>query len=289
MQRAKLLVAVLGTLFALPALAEDAAVTKHKEDVHIIPASAHTVTSNVSLVSDYVWRGISQTTHKPAIQGGFDYAHSSGLYAGVWGSNVSWIVDTATTATGNATLELDTYFGFKNSFADNITYDVGFVRYNYPGTYTPAGSTGVSGTLLGKADTNEIYGAIGYKWFTAKYSYGLGSFLTLPDAKGTNYLDLTASYPIADSGFTVAAHVGKQTYKGANAAGLAAITTGAAGTGTPTYTDYKLGVTKDFSGYIVGLAYTSTNASTFYTTSATGNTGTKLGKGTAALSLTRSF
>ena len=255
------------------------------------PASPHTVTANVGLVSDYVWRGISQTTHKPAIQGGFDYAHSSGFYAGVWGSNVSWIVDTAaTTAGGSASLELDTYFGFKNSFAEDFTYDVGFIRYNYPGSYTPAASTGVAGTNLGKADTDEIYGAIGYKWFTAKYSYGLGSFLTLPDAKGTNYLDLTASYPIADSGFTVAAHVGKQTYRGANAAGLAAIVGGAAGTGTPTYTDYKLGVTKDFSGYVLGLAYTSTNASSFYTTSNAGSVfGKKLGKGTAALSLTHAF
>ncbi|MFA6922575.1 MAG: TorF family putative porin, partial [Gallionella sp.] len=179
---------------------------------------------------------------------------------------------------------------FKNSFADDFTYDVGFIRYNYPGSYTPAGSTGVPGTSLGKADTQEIYGAIGYKWLSAKYSYGLGQFLTLPDAKGTNYFDLTATYPIADSGFTVAAHVGKQTYKGANANGLAAITTGAAGTGTPTYTDYKLGVTKDFSGYVLGLAYTSTNASTFYTNSNAGSAfGKKLGKGTAALSLTHSF
>ncbi len=275
MQKNKLLVVALGALFALPALAAD--------------APPYTITSNVGLMSNYVWRGISQTTHKPAIQGGFDYAHSGGFYAGVWGSNVSWIVDTATTATGNATLELDTYFGFKSSLAKDFTYDVGFIRYNYPGTYTSADSTGVSGTKLGKADTNEVYGAIGYKWITAKYSHGLGSFLTLPDAKGTNYFDLTASYPVADSGFTVVAHVGRQTYKGKNATGLAAIKTRAAGTGTPTYTDYKLGVTKDFSGYVVGLAYTDTNASSFYTTSAVGNTGKKLGKGTATLSLTRSF
>lgn len=295
MFKRKLLNTLILTALSAPGLAMAAEVetTDHKADIHVIPASAHTVTANVGLVSNYVWRGISQTTHKPAIQGGFDYAHSSGFYAGVWGSNVSWIVDTATTLnnTGSASLELDTYFGFKSSFAEDFTYDVGFVRYNYPGSYTPAGSTGVAGTNLGRADTNEIYGAIGYKWFTAKYSYGLGSFLTLPDAKGTNYLDLSASYPIADSGFTVAAHVGKQTYKGANAAGLTAIAGGAAGTGTPTYTDYKLGVTKDFSGYVLGLAYTSTNASSFYTTSVpnAASSNKKLGKGTAALSLTHSF
>ena len=148
------------------------------------------------------------------------------------------------------------------------------------------------GTIPGniaKADTNEIYGAIGYKWLTAKYSYGLNSFLTIPGARGTNYLDLTVSYPITNSGFTVAAHVGKQTYKGAYAAGLAAFTAGAPALGTPTYTDYKLGVTKDIGGYMLGLAYTSTNASSFYTTSNGSVTGKKLGQGTAALSLTHTF
>lgn len=293
MMQSKLLNSLILAALAVPAaaMAEDGEVTRHKEDVHVIPTSAHTVTANVGLVSDYVYRGISQTSHKPAIQGGFDYAHSSGFYAGVWGSNVSWIVDTAaTTAGGSASLELDTYFGFKNSFADDFTYDVGFVRYNYLGSYSPAAASVAGFTTVAKADTNEIYGALGYKWFTAKYSYGLGQFLTVPGAQGTNYLDLTASYPIADSGFTVAAHVGKQTYKGSYASGLAAITTGAAGTGTPTYTDYKLGVTKDFSGYVLGLSYTSTNASSFYTTSNAGSVfGKKLGKGTAALSLTRSF
>jgi uncharacterized protein (TIGR02001 family) len=242
------------------------------------PASPHTVTANVGLTTDYIWRGIAQTSHNPAIQGGIDYAHSSGLYAGVWGSNVSWIADSGAIAVvggvtqGNATMELDTYFGFKNSFAGDFTYDVGFIRYNYLGKYTP----NVAGGYV-KADTDEIYGAIGYKWFTAKYSYGLGQFLTVPGASGTSYLDLSASYPISDSGFTVAAHAGKQTYKGAAAAAFV---------NTATYTDYKLGVTKDLSGYVVGLAYTSTNASTFYNYPASGG---NWGKGTAALSLTHAF
>jgi uncharacterized protein (TIGR02001 family) len=281
----KLLVAVLGTLFAIPAFAEDAPAA-----AAAAPA-ASPVTANVGIVSDYVWRGISQTSHAPAIQGGFDYAHSSGFYAGLWGSNVSWIVDTATTtAGGSASLEMDTYFGFKGNASESVSYDVGFIRYNYPGTYDSAASTGVANTYLAKADTNEAYLGIGYKWFTLKYSYALGQFLTLPDAAGTNYIDLSAAYPIADSGFTLAAHVGKQTYKGANAAGLEAITTGVPGTGTPTYTDYKLAVTKDFSGYVLGLTYTNTNASSFYTTSNTGSAfGKLLGSSATALSLTHAF
>jgi len=249
-------------------------------------ASPHTVTANVGLTTDYIWRGIAQTSHNPAIQGGIDYAHSSGFYAGVWGSNVSWIADSQAIAVvggvtqGNATMELDTYLGFKNTFAEDFSYDVGFIRYNYLGSYTPAANVWIAGTNLSKADTQEIYGAIGYKWITAKYSYALGSFLTVPGASGTNYFEVNASVPMADTGITLGAHVGKQTYKGttANVAALAG--------STPTYTDYKLSVSKDFSGYVLGLAYTSTNASNFYTWPAAGG---KWGKGTAALSLTHAF
>lgn len=247
------------------------------------PASPHTVTSNVALVSDYLYRGISQSNAKPALQGGFDYAHSSGLYAGVWGSSISWITDAQIAQSSQ--LELDTYFGFKNNFTEDATYDVGFLRYNYPAKYpatmAAVGQGAAATTLWAKADTNEIYGAVGYKWFSAKLSYSLGSLFALPNASGSTYLDLSANYPIADTGITVGAHLGKQTYKGVTASQLAA-----AGN-TPTYTDYKLSVSKDFSGYVLGLAYSNTNAkaNSYYSTAMNNN----LGKGTAVLSLTRTF
>lgn len=270
MQKTRLSAVILSALFALPALAEDAAVTQHKEDIHVIPASAHTVTGNVGLFSDYLYRGISQTGQKPAIQGGFDYAHSSGFYAGAWGSNISWLSDAAVATT--ASLELDTYFGFKGSFATDFSYDIGFLRYNYPGTYV-AGAT--------KGDTDEVYGLIGYKWVTAKYSYSLGDTFGVPDARGTYYIDLSASYSIPDTGVTLGAHVGRQKYKGSSAAYVAANGPMAS------YTDYKLSISKDFSGYILGLAYSDTNAQTggFYTNLQ----GKDLGRGTVVLSLTRSF
>jgi uncharacterized protein (TIGR02001 family) len=235
------------------------------------PASPHMFTANLGFTTDYIWRGISQTSHNPAVQGGIDYAHASGLYAGVWGSNVSWIVDSGAVAAGSAGMELDTYFGFRNSFAGDFTYDLGFIRYNYPGSYTPAAG-------YAKADTDEVYGALGYKWITAKYSYGLGQFLTIPGAQGTNYLELNASVPVGDTGITFGVHAGKQTYKGAAAAANAA--------GSLTYTDYKLSVSKDFGGYVIGLSYTDTNATLAYTYPAFGG---DWGKGTAALSVTRAF
>lgn len=240
-------------------------------------AEASPVTANIGLTTDYIFRGITQNVGKPAIQGGIDYAHSSGLYAGVWGSNVGWI--TGSGATGNASMELDTYAGFKNSFSGDFTYDVGLIRYNYLGAYTPAAGGYV------KADTDEVYAALGYKWISAKYSYALGKFLTVPSASGTNYLEINASYPIADTGITVSGHYGKQTYKGTFASTLAATVTAGVGQ-TATYSDYKLGVSKDFSGYVVGLAYSKANAAEggYYTFA-----GKNWGKAATVLSVTHSF
>lgn len=274
MFKTKLLVIALGAAFALPVMAEDAAVTSHKEEFHAAAEAASPITFNVGVVSDYIYRGITQTTHAPALQGGVDYAHASGLYVGAWGSNVKWIKDSGAIATGDANVELDTYFGFKNTLVADLSYDVGYVRYNYLGTYTPNSVGGFN-----NADTAEVYGAAIYKWITLKYSYGLlDGFLTTPGAKGTNYIDLSASYPVADTGVTLGAHYGKQTFVGApsDAAALAG--------NNPTYSDYKLSATKDFSGYVVGLAYTNTNATSFWTYN-----GDQWGKGVLALSATHSF
>jgi uncharacterized protein (TIGR02001 family) len=265
MSHSKLLNTLILAALAVPgiAMAADAA-----------PAPAFT--ANVGLVSNYIYRGITQTVGKPALQGGFDYAHSSGLYAGVWGSNVSWI--TGSGSTGDASLELDTYFGYKNAFADDFSYDVGYIRYNYTGTYTPP-----AGYV--KADTEEVYGSLGYKWLSAKYSYSLGKFLTVPGASGTNYLEVNANYPIGDSGVTVGAHYGKQTYKGTFTDALVAANF------DPSYSDYKVSVTKDLSGYVLGLAYTNTNARAggYYTYTSTSGVTKDWGKGTAVLSLTHAF
>lgn len=296
MQKTKLLLAALGAMFALPVLAEDAAATKHKEDVHVIPASAHTVTGNVGLFSQYIYRGLTQTNEKPALQGGFDYAHSSGLYAGVWGSNVSWVSDPcsgtiapAALAAGNcgsASLELDTYAGFKGGFAGDFSYDIGFLRYNYPGSYPAALPAGTA-----KPDTDEIYGALGYKWITAKYSYSLGNTFGIAESHGTDYLDISANYTLPDTGITLGAHVGRQGYKGANAAYWVADPS--CTNKCLTYTDYKLSVSKDFSGYVVGLAFTGTNAKAL-TPNGAGAVwqnafGKNIGRSETVLSLVRSF
>lgn len=258
MQKTKLLVAVLGALCAMPALAADA------------PASPFTITSNVGVVSNYVFRGITQTAGAPAVQGGMDLAHTSGFYAGLWGSNVSWIADSGAVGSGSVTMELDTYLGYKASITDDVGYDVGYVRYNYLGSKYEA----ASGFAL--ADTAEAYAAISYKFLTAKYSYSvLNQFLTVADEKGTDYFELNANYAIPETTYTVIGHAGKQTYKGTNAS-------------TATYSDYKVGVAKDISGYVVTLAYTSTDAKDggFYTYATKGG---NWARDMVSASLTHSF
>ncbi|MBI5429776.1 MAG: hypothetical protein HY938_04880 [Nitrosomonadales bacterium] len=252
MLKNKLLVAALAASFSLPVLAE-----------------GFTPSSNVSLVSNYLYRGISQTGAGPAIQGGFDVAHSSGAYAGVWGSSISWLGDSGVP---NAGTELDTYLGYKGAAGD-VGYDVGYLRYNYPGEYA-VGAV--------KADTDEVYAAVSYSIVSAKLSYALGDTFGVSKAKGTTYAEINVSYPVADSGVSLGAHYGRQAYKGTTADALKA------GGSDPTYADYKLSVSKDFSGYVLGLAYSSTNAEKgagqFYHV-----LGKDLGKGTAVLSLSRAM
>ncbi len=261
MLKNKLLVAALASAFALPVLAEDA------------PA-ASPFSSNVALTTNYLYRGISQTGAGPAVQGGFDYAGASGLYIGAWGSSISWLSDAGVakdSGVANSGLELDTYLGYKAA-AGAVSYDVGFLRYNYPGTYA-AGIT--------KADTNEVYGAVTYSIVTAKLSYSLGDLFGVSKASGSTYFDLSAAYPLADSGVTLGAHYGKQTYKGETADGYKT-----AGT-DPTYADYNISASKDLSGYVYSLMYSKTNAKSggFYTNVQ----GKDLGKGVLVLTLKRAM
>src|SRR5947208_1968347 len=102
MRNRTLLAGVLAIAIGLPGvvLAQAAAPAE--------PKSPHSVTGNFGLFSQYIFRGLTQTNRKPALQGGFDYAHASGFYAGIWGSNISWITDSFGTG-GSYSAEFDTY------------------------------------------------------------------------------------------------------------------------------------------------------------------------------------
>jgi uncharacterized protein (TIGR02001 family) len=206
------------------------------------PAPPYTLTGNFGIFSQYIFRGLTQTNTNPAVQGGFDYTHSSGFYAGTWLSNISWLTDTP--AYKSAPLEWDFYGGYRGTFGkSDFGYDVGLLQYYYPGTVIPGGV---------KADTLEAYGLVSWKWLSAKYSYSLGSkTFGVPNSRGTGYLDISANYPLTEK-LTLQAHYGKQKYDGTTA--------GVSNNSVATYEDYKLGLSytlpKDFT---VGGYYTSTS------------------------------
>ena len=211
--------------------------------------SQHTVTANVGAYSQYVFRGLTQTNERPAIQGGADYAHSSGFYAGTWLSNVSWFSDT--NAGNSNSLEWDLFTGFKKSWDNGLTADVGYLRYQYPGSYPslPAGTV--------EPHTDEAYVAFGWKWATLKYSYAFSDLFGVEDSKASNYLDLTVTVPLNDQ-FTIAAHAGRQSFTGASTAARQAGTTNDA---LYTYDDYRVTLTYTFApGWSTLLTYTHTNA-----------------------------
>ncbi len=97
------------------------------------PAPDYTFTANAGLFSEYIFRGISQTAGKPAVQGGFDWAHSNGFYLGTWGSNISWLEDFG--AYTRSSLEWDFYGGYKANFpgSEDWSYDVGTHLLSLPG------------------------------------------------------------------------------------------------------------------------------------------------------------
>lgn len=243
--RKSLLTLAIASLFALPTVTS--AQTAPAPAAAPAPAPSP-LTGNMALVTDYRFRGISQTNGKPALQGGFDYAHPSGFYVGNWNSNVS---SGAGFPGGN--LEMDFYGGYKATFGD-FGIDVGTIYYYYPGTNATAATFGANprngATHTGSIYNHEIYLGGSWKWISLKVYDAISDYFSAPGTKNTYYWDLTGNYDLGD-GWGVTGHVGKLKLKGWS-------------TGTDAtkgdYTDYKIGVTKDLSGWVLGAALVGTNA-----------------------------
>jgi uncharacterized protein (TIGR02001 family) len=230
-------------------------------------ASPHTVTGNVGFISDYTFRGISQNFRSPAVQGGFDYAHSSGLYAGTWASNISGNQYT------NASMEWDVYGGYNGKLGDDFGYNVSLTSVVYPD-----GKTAPTQSNTKNWDTTELSGGLTFKGFNVKYSYALTDWYGISSsANGGNEPAMWAGSDTQASGAT-----GRSTADGANVSSKGSAYVEANYTYTfagdvalllhaghqtiqnfslLSYTDYKLGISKPFGGFNVGLAYTTTNAS----------------------------
>ncbi len=242
--RNRLTTLLLATMIVLP-------VAYAQSPAPVGAASDHSFTGNVGLFSEYRFRGISQTFAKPALQGGFDYANSSGIYLGNWNSNIS---SGAGYPAGN--IELDFYGGWKKAWGD-WGLDVGAIYYYYPGTDANA----AAGTTVpnfrspanghnGVIDNKEVFIGGSWKGVSAKYYYSLDDYFSLPGTRGSKYLDVAATYDLG-GGWGVVAHIGWLRVKNYSAGTDAS---------NASYTDWKIGVAKDLAGWVFGASYIDTSA-----------------------------
>ena len=197
--------------------------------------AAPSTTFNIGAVTDYRYRGITQSRFKPALQGGADYSNPNGIYLGTWLSTIKWTKD----AGGGGDVEVDLYGGYKGELVKDVAFDVGGLYYVYPNNKL--------GNLAGfvNANTFEIYGAVTFGPITAKYSHSLTNTFAFVNSKNSGYLDVSASFDLGN-GFSLAPHVGHQRIKGS--VGYS-------------YTDYSLTLGKDMgSGFTLSLAAVGTDA-----------------------------
>lgn len=235
----------------------------YAEEAAAVPDNV--VAYNVGLASEYRYRGISQSRFEPAVSAGVDYTHNpSGFYVGAWGSSIKWISDAGKISSVNTKgdIEIDIYAGKRGEIAPEVTYDVGVLQYWYPGnSYDKIGVN---------ANTTELYGQLGYGPAYIKYSHAVTDLFGNKDSSGSYYIDGGVNYPVAE-GTVLNLHVGYQKVKNVDNAD---------------YTDWKVGVTKDF-GFVTGaIALIGTDAKKAFYVSPSGS---NLGKTAAVVSLTKAF
>ena len=236
---------------ALALMGSQMAFAEEKEGEPPIP-EVHALSMNLGLATQYVYRGLGQTNGSPAVQGGIDYVYKGSFYAGAWLSNSSYYSDLMTGA--SASLEIDGYAGYKGKFADDWNYDVGFLHYDFPGTYP---SASLAAAKLVNPNSNEVYGSVGYKSVSVKYSVSTGPLFGISGSSGSSYVEANGDLPILDTGVKLSLHAGRQNFRGTS--------DGLSNSSRFSYTDYRVGFSKDIKKYIVSVAATKTNATTAYT------------------------
>ena len=238
------------------------------------------ITGNMTIASDYRFRGISQTYLGPTVQGGIDYSHPSGVYLGNWNSSVSSLV-----YTGGSGIEMDFYGGYRRTFGD-LGVDVGTVYYHFP-----------KAKQAGDDFHNwEVYAGATLKWFTLKVFYALSDYFGLNSnqaanywigrtsgapldtngrggSKGTYYSELNAVIPLGND-LSLAGHYGRldvRHYKELD------------------YEDWKIGFNYDLAGWLLGAFYVDSLANNewWYTTGSGGPKDT--GKGGFVFTVGKTF
>jgi len=184
------------------------------------------ISTNLSFVTNYVFRGVSQTRNLPAIQGGLTYNSPINVYFNLWGSNVKFDGT-------DATVEIDTIIGYANTYGDNFSYDINVGRYNYPSTRS-----------LNYNELNTLF-----RYYFLQFGVSYSSNVYNVHKPGTYYVgginyDIPAKYLYGVCNVNVTGLFGH--YSLPRVAGNS-------------YNDYSVMLTKTFDHYTVGAQWTSTN------------------------------
>ena len=222
------------------------------------PPKPITVSGSVALVSDYRFRGVSQSDEDVAVQAGVTISHESGLYGGFWGSNLAgW------GTFGGANLELDIIGGYKFKPTEDVTLDVGVTYYMYPGGadktdfFEPyakvSGSIGPASLTAGVAyaPAQEALG----RWYFTGADAAAGVYNDPGDKEDNLYLWVDAATALPSTPFTLKGHVG---FSDGNR-GLGPNATSVAPTGK--YFDWMVGVDTTFKNLTLGVSYVGTDIS----------------------------
>ena len=213
------------------------------------PLDKGNFSANIALTTDYMYRGITQTSESPAISGGFDWAYETGkfanVYAGIWASSLEF-----GGGDDDTSLEIDYYVGLNGEFANGITWDTGWLYYQYPATNADAGAD---------FDFWEVHGKLGYTFADVALEPSIGFGIDYsPDFfgedddgiyySGTLGLSLPAEFGLA---FTV----GHQDVDGDKSTGLAA---GVLTDQGFDYTHYVIGLSRSVSIFDLDLSWYDT-------------------------------
>jgi len=236
--RYSLACAAFSLLVATPALAQEES------------TSPITVSGSVGLVSDYRFRGVSQTDEEMAIQGGITVTHESGAYAGTWASNLAgW------GTFGGSNMELDLFAGYAIPIASGATLDVGLTWYMYPGGFSNTDFGEPYAKLSTTVGPAKLLAGVAY----APKQQALGNYSNTPQSRGQKQDNLyvwgDASTGIPNTPVSVKAHLG---YSDGNP-GLGPNGTSLAPTGS--YLDWMLGADVALGPLTLGVAYVDTNIS----------------------------
>jgi uncharacterized protein (TIGR02001 family) len=223
------------------------------------------VSGNLGLTSDYRFRGISQTQNGPAVQGGIDYAHSSGLYIGNWNSSVS-----SQLYTNGAGVESDLYAGWKKDIYKGLTVDVGSYNYFYPNATNGSGPN---------FNTQELFAGLGYGPVAVKFSQSTSNYFGLQNSTGTQYYQADVNQSFAPlsaklKDLRFVAHYGH---------------TNVANNSNLNYNDINFGLTYDLKGWVLAAKYYTNTALTSNGQRANTLNGQQLYKDAGVFSVTKSF